>query len=225
MTTITQHIFTARTFTRSTIAGAAIAFALAPVGASAFMRSVSDAELAGLDRIEDSGYIELYQSPDLDSIAFTSIYIEPVINIMNEREIYESNFRPHHVDELCEDYRAVLLEALAPTGLLVDEPSERTLIITPYITDIREYTEWTTGTFVAGSNPGRRIRGGAVMEMTWRAGPGGDMVLALRDGRQMEQVDPVRDREDRFSDARSVFDMWGTDLAGFFGLDPEVATN
>lgn len=197
--------------------------ALAPLSAEAFMRTVSDAELAGLDQIEDTGYSEHYESLDIGSHEFGSIYIAPVENAMEQWEIYDRSLRPHHIDELTEDFHQRLIAALAPSGLLVDTPAEDSLVINVAITEVQEYHAFSTGSFIPDSAAGRRNRGGAVMEMTWHAGPGGPLLLAIRDGRQPHQEDPLRDPDDNFTDVKVVFDLWAADLAGFFGIAPQDA--
>jgi hypothetical protein len=63
------------------------------------------------------------------------------------------------------------------------------------------------------------------MEMTWRAGPNGPVVAAIRDGRTPYVYAPVTDREDRFTDARDTFDVWAMEFASFFGPVPESEMN
>lgn len=207
------------------IGGAIIAAGafFAAMDASAFMRTVSEAELAGLETIENSGYNEHFELPNIGSFQFTSIYLAPVANEVEDDEIYIRYIRPEYFDELAVDFHERLSAALAPTGLLVDTPNENSLIIETSMMEVGNYEERTTGTNITSNMPQNRIRGGAIMEMRWYAENGQTLVLALRDGRGFNTYDPVTDRSDRFTDAKDVFDMWAVDLAGFFGVTPDEA--
>ena len=202
-----------------------IGLAIMPLNASAEMRTVSSSEISHLSEIERSGYVEYYEHPEIGSFPFKNIYIEPVVNAMPVREIYQTLFRPVHVDELTADFHASLLRAFESTGLLTDEPGEDTLVISTSIIFVSQYDERTTGTHLAEASINNRIRGNAAMEMTWRAGPGGEIVAALRDGRWPEQYAPVTDRNDRFTDVHDIFNVWAMELTMFFGGEPETATN
>ncbi len=201
----------------------AAGMAIAPLDAFAFMRTVSEAELSGLEEIEDSGYGEHYEHPDIGSFQFTSIYLAPVDNEVLDRESYSRFIRPEYIDALTVEFHDRLRNALLPTGLVVDAPTETSLIIETALMELGEYDEWTTGTNIAGTMSQNRIRGGAIMEMRWYAENGQTLVLALRDGRLFETYDPVTNRRDRFTDVKDAFDIWAVDLAGFFGVTPEDA--
>lgn len=202
----------------------AAAFLISPLGASAAMRTVERSEISHLEVMEDSGFAEFYQHPDIASFPFRSIYIEPVRNDMTEHDIYERRYRPHQIDALAELFYENLVEAMAPTGILVDEPTENTLVISTRLTDILEYDERTTGTSLGAVPSANRMRGNAAMEMVWYAGPGGEMVTALRDGRRPENHAPVTDRDDMWTDSKDIFLFWSASLANYFGAET-AATN
>jgi len=109
------------------------------------------------------------------------------------------------------------LETLGDTGLLTDTPDENTLVISTSITDIAEFHQSMTGSHLRTAANDHLYRGGAIMEMIWRAGDGGEIVLAIRDGRTRQLNDPIGDRGDRFTDCRDTFQAWAVDLASFFG--------
>lgn len=199
------------------------AMVIAPLSAEAFMRTASEEELAQLEPVEDSGYTEHYESPDIANYGFTRIYIAPVENAMEPYEIYDRRLRPEYIDDLALEFHGELVAALEPSGLLTDTPDEDTLIIRTALTEVQEYHAFSTGTNMADSFPGRRNRGGAVMEMRWFVGEGGPMVLALRDGRQPHPDDTLIDADDNFTDTRMVFGIWAEDLAGFFGASEAEA--
>lgn len=210
------------TLAAGTLAAAAV---FAPLSAHAEMHSVTRSEIAHLNPVEGSIYAELYQHPDLANFPFNSIYIEDATNEMPTGEIYSRRWRPEYVDDLAALFTQNLRDAMEPTGMLVDEPGEQTLVISPRLMFVEEYDERTTGTNIREVAPQYRERGHAVMEMIWRAGPGGEIVTAVRDGRGHQNHDPVTDRDDRFTDAKDVFVIWANDLAGFFGSQPDEATN
>lgn len=200
------------------VAGLAIVGTLiTATDAAAYMRTIGRAEIAHLDVITDSNFVELYQHPDLEGFKFTSIYVEPVSNDVRREDIYGIGLRPFHYDALTEDYHARLIAALEDTGLLTNEPDSRTLVISVALTDAERFQQQTTGSHLSDAASSSLLRGGAIMEMVWRAGPGGDIVLALRDGRTMDLNSLVTDRDDRFTDTRDVFDIWAQDLRAFFG--------
>jgi len=202
-----------------------ISMAMWPLGASAEMQTLRSSDLTGLERVEDTGFLEFYQNPDLGNFGFTSIYIAPAVNAVAPRYIYEQSLRPRHIDELTVDFHARMVAGFEATGLLTDEPDEDSLVITPSLTYVTEYDEWTTGTHLGGQRVQDRLRGRTVMEMTWHAGPGGELVAAFRDGRMPHIYTDVSDREDRFTDARDSFDAWAGQFASFFLPEPQDATN
>jgi len=220
-----DFLFGQATAIQSIILGAALGLMMMPLGASAEMDTVDRSALAGLEAVENSGYMEFYQHAELGSFQFKSIYIEPVRNEMPDRQVYDLRLRPEYVDELAIDFHATMLEVFDATGLLTDEPSENTLIISPALIFVTEYEEQTTGSHLGGARIQDRIRGNTIMEMTWRAGPDGTMVAALRDGRTPHIYAPVSDREDRFTDARDAFGLWASEFASFFGPEPSSEMN
>ncbi len=213
--------------TRIVFAAALITTLTVPLSANAFMRSVDASEIAHLETLSDSNFVEHYEHPELESFPFTRIYIEPITNHMQPQDIYDLSLRPRDIEALAEEFREKLLAAFDGSGLLTDEPDEHTLVISTAITDIGEFHQQTTGSHLANASAHNLMRGGAIMEMVWRAGPGGEIVLALRDGRTPEPSDPVTDRNDDFTDVRDAFDDWAADLSGFFGVaaDDDVAMN
>lgn len=196
-----------------------------PTAASADMDTISNGEIAHLSAVENSGYMEFYQHPELGSFEFTSIYIEPVANEMPERQIRDFRFRPEEIDELASEFHDKLRDSFATTGLLTDEPDENTLIISTSLTYVSEYREESTGSRLSSRQASYRDRGDTIMEMTWRAGPGGELVAALRDGRTPQIYAPVADREDKFTDARDMMSVWAIELASFFGGGEDAMTN
>jgi len=218
-------VFGRATALQTVIRGAALGLIFMPLSAAAEMDTVDRSALAGLEEVQNSGYMEFYQHPELGSFQFKSIYIEPVRNEMPVRQIYDLRLRPEYIDALAADLHATMLEAFDATGLLTDEPDEDTLVISPALTFVTEYDEQTTGSHLGGARVQDRIRGNTIMEMTWRAGPGGTMVAAIRDGRTPHIYAPVSDRDDRFTDARDTFGVWATEFASFFGPAPSAEMN
>jgi hypothetical protein len=209
------------------IAGAIAGILAFPLGAAAHMRTIDAALISHLDQVTETNFLELYEHQDLASYPFTHIYIEPVTNQMRREEIYAIGLRPYHYDALAEDFRARLVAAFEGTNLLTNEPDDQTLVISTAITDVVRFQQQTTGTHLTNVATGNLLRGGTIMEMVWRAGPGGEIILAIRDGRTMELNDPITDRSDRFTDSRDNFDAWASDLAAFFGITPsnDIAMN
>jgi len=184
--------------------------------ASAHMRTISRGELADLDRQETTSFQEYYEHPDLGSFEFTGIYLEHVSNQVRSADIYDMDLRPERVDRLMEDFHALLRNELEASGLLRDEPGPRTLVISNAVIEIGEYHEFSTGTHLARTASANRVRGGAIIEMVWRAGPGGDVLLALRDSRGPSLYEEVSDHDDTLTDARHAFQAFAVQLAGFF---------
>ncbi len=209
-----------KTLIGGAICGALIIGTLAvTTSAMAHMRTLNRAEISHLTRVRETGFVELYQHPDLESFAFTHIYFEPVTNRMQPQDIYDIDRRPRHIEELAEDFHEHLLHSFKNSGLLTSQPDERTLVISTAITDVGEFHEQTTGSHLARAPSSHLLRGGAVMEMVWRAGPEGEVVLALRDGRTPERYAPVTDRDDDFTDTRDAFEDWAVNLVDFFAED------
>jgi len=210
---------------RTVLGGAIFGVFMMPLGAAAEMSTLNSGDLAGLEEIEGSGYMEYYEHPDLGSFRFRTIYIEPVTNEMVARQIYDQRFRPQHIDDLAADFHARLLAAFEGTGLLTDTPDENTLVISTALTFVTELEQESTGSHIQGSTLTERTRGSTVMEMAWRAGPGGQLVTAIRDGRAPQNWAPVGDFDDRFTDNRDTFDVWAAEFASMFGAPSTAATN
>ncbi len=224
MMTRTSPRFT-KLFMRLLLAGLVLSLMVFPLSASAFLRSIEGAELLHLNRLTGTNFMEHYAHPEIESYRFTGIYFEPVINRIEDYRIYDQDLRPSHTEELAGEFHAKILQAFSGTDLLVQEPGPRTLVISTYLTNVERFIVEGTGTHLAEAPPDYRTRGGATMEMIWRAGPGGDIVLALRDGRQPEIYDPVGNQDDRFTDIREAFDVWAENLAFFFAVNERVPTN
>jgi len=210
---------------RSTMMGAALGLFMLPLGATAEMTTVSRGALTDLHEVQDNGYMEFYQHPDLGSFEFKSIYIEPVANEMLVRQIYDQRFRPVQIDALAEDFYNRLQTAFEATGRLTDTPDENTLVISTSLVFVTELIQESTGSHIEGASATDRTRGSTIIEMTWHAGPGGQMVAAIRDGRAPHNYAPVGDFDDRFTDSRDAFDLWAGEFAAMFGASPQVATN
>ncbi len=223
MNTLFSHHSTGRAGFWARLCGA-LALLILPFNAAA-MDTLDRAELSGLERVDDSRYMEFYQHPDMGGFEFKSIYIESAQNDMPLRLIYEQRLRPEYFDNLAADFHARLLTAFGATGLLTDEPDEGSLVISPSLVYATEYDERTTGTHLGGVRSQDRIRGHTIMEMTWRAGPDGIIVAAIRDGRTPHIYAPVTDREDRFTDARDSFDYWALEFSSFFSPASAVEMN
>lgn len=224
--TISLNFIAERAGALKTIMGGAIfGFFMMPLGAAAEMSTLNSGDLASLEEIEDSGYMEYYEHPDLGSFRFRTIYIEPVANEMSVRQIYDQRFRPQQIDDLAADFHARLMAAFEGTGLLTDTPDENTLVISPSLVFVTELEQESTGSHIQGSTAADRTRGSTIMEMAWRAGPGGQLVTAIRDGRAPHYYAPVGDFDDRFTDSRDTFDVWAAEFAGMFGAPSPTATN
>lgn len=210
---------------RTAVGGAIFGFLMMPLGAAAEMSTLSTGDLAGLEDIEGSGYMEYYEHPEMGNFRFRTIYIEPVTNEMPVRQIYDQQFRPRHIDDLAADFHQRLLTAFEGTGLLTDTPDENTLVISTALTFVSELEQESTGSHIQGSSATDRTRGSTVMEMAWRAGPGGTLVAAIRDGRSPQNWAPVGDFDDRFTDSRDAFDLWAAEFSSMFGAPSTAATN
>ena len=211
---------------RNIAAGALLSMLAFPLGANAAMTTVDRSELEGMDVVADSGFAELYQDPDIGNLTFHSIYIAPVVNEVASMDVYDMGLRPYHIDALGTDFRERVIAAFGDSSLLTDTPDENSLVITLSLIEVARMTEVTTGSHLARASIENTIRGGANIEMTWRKGVEGDLVMAIRDGRRPEQYDPVAYPGDRWTDVKGAFDDWSTDMAGFFGIEPQqVASN
>jgi len=210
---------------RNLVRGAVFGIFMMPLGAAAEMATLSSGDLADLEEIDGSGYMEYYQHPDLGSFPFKSIYIEPVANEMPARQIYDQRFRPQQIDDLAEDFHSRLIAAFEATGLLTDTPDEDSLVISTALVFVTELEQESTGSHIQGSTATDRTRGSTIMEMAWRAGPGGQLVAAFRDGRSPRHHAPVGDYDDRFTDSRDVFDNWAMEFASMFGASDNSAIN
>lgn len=210
---------------RTILGGAIFGIFMMPLGAAAEMSTLNNDALAGLAEIEDSGYMEYYEHPDLGNFRFRSIYIEPVTNEMPSRQIYDQRFRPQQIDDLAADFHSRLMAAFEGTGLLTDTPDESTLVISTALVFVTELEQESTGSHIQGSTATDRTRGSTIMEMAWRAGPSGPLVTAIRDGRASQNWAPVGDFEDRFTDSRDTFDTWAAEFAAMFGAPSAAATN
>ena len=212
-------------FKRTLLAGTVLALVALPLSATAFMRTIDNSQILNLERLTGTNFMEHYAHPDIEDYGFGGIYFEPVTSSVTDLRIYEQDLRPAQIDALAEEFHAKLLARFERSGLLVDTPDENTLVISTALTDVERFTADFTGTHLADAPPDNRDRGGAVMEMVWRAGVGGDIVLALRDARQPEIYHPVTDQNDRLTDVHDAFDTWTEEMAYFFALDDEIPTN
>jgi len=213
-------------FSRIAIAGAIVGMLTAPLSGFAAMKTLNRSDLAGLNEVEGSGFHELYQHPDLGSLGFTKVYIAPVANEVPSMDIYDMGLRPYHFDALAESFHETIVAAFGDSTLLTDTPDENTLVIEVSLVEAARLVQETTGSHLANASTDNLVRGGAFMEMSWRQGPGGDLVMAIRDGRRPEVYDPVLDSDDVWTDAKGAFELWSADIAGFFGIEPQqVATN
>ena len=211
--------------TRSLLAGAIFGLVLTPIGATAFMRSIDDEQIIHLDRMSGTNFMEHYAHSDIEEFGFTGIYFEPVRSEIPAHRLYDQDIRPSRIDNLAVEFHDMILATFEDSGLLTSTPTATTLVISTTLTDVQRFTADRTGTHLANVPPDNRERGGATMEMVWRAGSGGEIVLAIRDGRQPEIYDPVTDQNDRMTDIRDAFGVWTDELAFFFAISDPVPTN
>lgn len=197
---------------RTLLAGTVLALVALPLSATAFMRSVEGSQIIHLDRLAGTNFMEHYAHPEIEEFTFSGIYFEPVTNGVTDYRTYEQDLRPAEIDELAAEFHSKLVARFSGSGLLEDAPGAQTLVISTTLTDIERFVPDFTGTHLTNAPSDNLSRGGAVMEMVWRAGAGGDIVLAIRDGRQPEIYHPVSDQDDRFTDTHDAFDIWTDEL-------------